>query len=241
MRLLDLPAWLRSYGLTVEEVHGWQTRGAELRSTPTVVVGHHTATSARAKGDLPTLGILRDGRPDLPGPLCQIGLGRNGTAYVLASGKANHAGRGQWGGTTNSALTVGIEVEHPGTGPWTPLQLDAFDRTAAALLAGLGRTADDYCGHREWARPVGRKVDPGGVDLDAQRQRIRDLLNQPHRTEPDVTDDDIEKVAKRVVELLKGTVATREDMRTLLRGTPTHPHNLTSISQKVDRLLEAGQ
>jgi hypothetical protein len=176
IRLLWLPDKLRAYGLTVVEQPGWKTRGKPFEQTPRVALGHHTATSAKAPGDLPTLRILRDGRSDLPGPLCQVAVSRSGVAHVIAAGKANHAGKGAWAGITSSSLTVGCEVEHPGTGPWNPQQLSAFDRVMAALLDGLGRGASNYCGHREWALPRGRKIDPGGVDLDRQRHRIHGLL-----------------------------------------------------------------
>lgn len=179
-RLLWLPdalsRWLTPAGFRVELVSGWETRGVAFPRSPLVVIGHHTATSAGAAGNLPTLGILRDGRSDLPGPLCQVGVGRDGTAYVIAAGKANHAGQGAWRDTTSSASTVGIEVEHPGTGTWSAKQLLAFDLVAAALLERLGAGALSYCGHREWALPAGRKVDPGGVDLPAQRRRLGKLL-----------------------------------------------------------------
>lgn len=178
MRLLWLPERLRAWGLDVVEVPGWQDRGRDFLTAPRVAIGHHTATPARVPGDLPTLPILRDGRPDLRGPLCQVATGRSGTAYVLAAGKANHAGRGAWRGSTRSDDTVGNEVEHPGIGLWSPAQLDAFDLVMAALLDGLDQSAEQYCGHREWALPRGRKVDPGGVDLDAQRDRIARLLRR---------------------------------------------------------------
>lgn len=175
MRLLDLPHWFRSYGLEVYTVRGWEQRGKPFPARPQVVVGHHTATSMSAKGDIPTLSVLRDGRSDLPGPLCQVGLSRSGVVWVIASGKANHAGRGRWGSVSDSASTVGIEAEHDGKAGWSPRQLDAFDRCVAALLDGLGLTADAYCGHREWALPAGRKPDPT-CDLDAQRRRVHRLL-----------------------------------------------------------------
>lgn len=183
-RLLWLPDRLRAWGLTVIEQPGWRTRGSAFPATPRVAIGHHTATPASAPGDLPTLRILRDGRSDLPGPLCQVALSRSGVVHVIASGKANHAGQGAWAGISSSALTVGCEVEHPGTGPWPPHLLGAFDRVMAALLDGLGQGASKYCGHREWALPAGRKVDPGGVDLDRQRLRIGGLLAAGPRPAP---------------------------------------------------------
>ncbi len=43
---------------------------------------------------MPSLGVIRDGRPGLKGPLSQLGLGRDGAYYVIAAGRAQHAGRG---------------------------------------------------------------------------------------------------------------------------------------------------
>jgi hypothetical protein len=180
VRLLWLPDHLRSWGLVVVEQPHWREMGRDFAEIPNTVVGHHTATSLRTHGDMPTLRILREGRPDLPGPLCQVAVSRSGVVHVIASGKANHAGRGAWKGCTTSGRTVGIEVEHPGTGGWKTSQLDAFDLTVAAVLDGLSLTADRYCGHREWALPPGRKVDPGGVDLHKQRERVMWLLHR-HR------------------------------------------------------------
>lgn len=182
MRLTHLADWLRADGLTVVEHPGWETRGADLKALPVVVIGHHTATPAKAKGDLPTLRLLINGRSDLAGPLCQVALSRSGVFHVLASGKANHAGRGAWRGVTESARTIGIEAEHPGTGAWPAAQIDAFDRGVAALLRNLGQPATAYCGHREWALPAGRKVDPGGIDLHEQRKRITVLLSRTSGT-----------------------------------------------------------
>jgi hypothetical protein len=190
VRLLWLPGHLRSWGLVVVEQPHWDHLGKDFPEIPNTVVGHHTATSLRAQGDMPTLHILREGRPDLPGPLCQIGLSRSGVVHVIASGKANHAGRGAWKGCTASGRTVGIEVEHPGTGGWKSSQLDAFDLTVAAVLDGLSLDADRYCGHREWALPPGRKVDPGGVDLHKQRERVAWLLLRGRPSEPIPEEDD---------------------------------------------------
>jgi len=191
MRLLALPSWLEAWDLDYVLVDGWERRGVDFDRPPLVVLGHHTATPLTARNrrlDLPTLPILRDGRPKpnpLAGPLCQVGLGRSGLVHVVASGKANHAGAGRWRGLPGgreydvavSSRTVGIEAEHPGDStPWPQVQLDAYDRLGACLLWGLGQEAEAYCGHREWALPVGRKPDPHGIHLPGQRERIGWLL-----------------------------------------------------------------
>ena len=174
MRLTDLADACRKSGLNVAEVSGWRTRGKALAAVKTIVV-HHTATSAAAKGDYPTLGIVRDGRPGIPGPLSQIGLGRTGHVYVIASGKANHAGavhRTTWG----NAYSIGIEAEHPGgSTPWPPGQYDAYVRLCAALVRHYGLTVGDVRGHKEVAFPAGRKTDPN-FNMTAFRARVREAL-----------------------------------------------------------------
>lgn len=185
MRLLGLADACRAAGLRVVEVDGWRTRGADFPATPKVVIWHHTAGAKT--GDYPSLPVVRDGREGLPGPLSQVGLGRSGTVYVIAAGKANHAGPGAWDGVTASASTVGIEAESTGTGDWTPEQRDAYPRLAAALTRLLGTTPRRNCAHREWALPAGRKPDPVGIDMPAMRTRVAALLNE----EDDMfTDDD---------------------------------------------------
>lgn len=228
MRLLWLADVLREAGLAVEEVPGWRERGADLPGLCSVVIGHHTATPRtprNAKDDLPTRKVLVDGRSDLPGPLCQLALGRSGTYYVVAAGKASHAGRGAWAGVANSRRTIGIEAEHPGAGSWPSAQRDAFDRGVAALLRQLGQGADHYCGHREWALPSGRKPDPGGVDLDEQRRRIAQHLlslapHMAHATAPPPADEEIDVDEKTLRRIIQEEV--REEIRTVL-GNVTGP------------------
>jgi len=181
-----------------------------MNPSPKVVICHHTATSARAAGDYPSLSVVRDGRPGLSGPLSHYGIGRNGTVYVIASGKANHAGVGTWGGTTRSIDCIGIEAESPGDGTWTAAQLDTYDRLAAAILAHLKLDVSALCAHREWARPPGRKPDPTGIDMVKMRARVAQLLRPMVRVQAedeDVRDEDIARIADEVW----GRVQTRND------------------------------
>jgi N-acetyl-anhydromuramyl-L-alanine amidase AmpD len=128
---------------------------------------------------MPTLDLLLRGREDLPGPLCQLGLGRDGTFYIVASGRANHAGRGEWNGiTTGNTNFIGIEAENSGRANdlWPAVQLDAYHRGVAAILREVGRTAASCCGHREYALPSGRKSDPN-LAMDDFRQRVAAILS----------------------------------------------------------------
>lgn len=175
MRHTWLATVARSAGLTVVEHTGWASRGGTT-GKPEVVVAHHTGTPLSIPSDLPTLGILLDGRPDLPGPLCHYALSRAGVVHVIAAGKANHAGKGRWAGTDLSINTVGIEAEHPGgKAHWPDVQLDAYDRLCAAILRHIGQPASHLAGHKEWALPAGRKVDPN-LDMNAMRRRVERLM-----------------------------------------------------------------
>ena len=161
----------RATGYPVVEVAGWETRGSST-FTPGGLLWHHTAGASF--GDMPTLNLLIYGRADLPGPLSQYGLGRSGTIYVIAAGRANHAGDGNWRGLTGNASVFGIEAEHTGkTGvPWPDAQLDAYVKLSAEIAKRTGFDESMVCGHKEWATPAGRKVDPIDLDMNDIRRRI---------------------------------------------------------------------
>ena len=127
---------------------------------------------------MPTLGILKHGRSDLPGPLCNLGLGVDGTYYVVAAGRANHAGAGVWRTvTTGNASFIGIEAENAGQmeDEWPEVQLDAYRRGVAALLRRIGAPPEMCCAHGEYARPAGRKNDPC-FDMDRFRIGVDDVM-----------------------------------------------------------------
>lgn len=162
-----LPDVLEQAGLKVAPVDGWESRGRGDVGATLGVICHHTAGSPR--GNMGSLRVLIDGRSAapgvdaLPGPLAQLGLGRDGTYYVIAAGRCNHAGRGEWmglkGGNTHF---IGIEAENTGGAgdPWPAVQLDAYRRGVAAILKHVGQGAGFCCGHKEYALPTGRKDDP---------------------------------------------------------------------------------
>jgi GH24 family phage-related lysozyme (muramidase)/peptidoglycan hydrolase-like protein with peptidoglycan-binding domain len=171
-----LPDVLERAGLKVAETPGWRTRGRADMGRIRGVMCHHTATSQ--PGNMPTLNLLIHGRRDLPGPLCQLGLGRDGTFYIIAAGRANHAGRGSWEGlATGNSSFIGIEAEHSGNpgDEWPGIQLEAYQRGVAAILKHIGAGANMCCGHKEFAVPRGRKPDPT-FDMAAFRSATSDYL-----------------------------------------------------------------
>ena len=175
-----MAAAFRKNGLHVREVSGWKTRGRPFSFAPRGVVFHHTASSKQS-GAAPSLAICVHGRSDLPGPLCHVMVGRDGTVYVVAAGRANHAGLGgHWRNipqdSANSYL-AGVEVENDGRGePWNEKQLAVCDVVFATLLVGLRRRESWLCGHKEWA-PT-RKIDPAKIDMNKYRRRVRTAIEE---------------------------------------------------------------
>lgn len=173
----------RLTGYPVVEVAGWRTRGVRGLAAVEIVIAHHTA--GPKTGEAPSLGIVRDGRAGLSGPLSQFVLGRSGTVYVVAAGAANHAGVSSWAGMSDlNSRSLGIEAEDDGDGRWEPAQLDCYARLVAACLHYMRRGADRAAGHREVAIPAGRKVDPAGIDMPDFRRRVAHLLTDPLRLIP---------------------------------------------------------
>jgi peptidoglycan hydrolase-like protein with peptidoglycan-binding domain len=170
--LIWMPFALRKAGLKVAPVNGWESRGRGEAGKTLGVLCHHTA--GPRNGNMPSLGLLIAGRTDLRGPLAQLGLGRDGTYYVIAAGRCNHAGAGNWNGVTNgNAHFIGIEAENTGRPDdvWPAVQVDAYQRGVAALLMHAGLSAESCAGHKEYARPSGRKPDPT-LDMTAFRASV---------------------------------------------------------------------
>jgi hypothetical protein len=167
-------------GLKVSEIQGWPNRGRAEMGTVRGVICHHTV--GPRSGNMPSLNVLINGRTGLPGPLSQLGLGRDGTYYVIAAGRCNHAGGGSFRGiTAGNSSFIGIEAENIGTSaePWPAVQLDAYKRGVAAILAHL-RQNEAWCiGHKEWA--PNRKSDPHSIDMDAFRSDVSQLIGNPDR------------------------------------------------------------
>lgn len=176
MRATWLADVLRAANVVVVEHDGWKGRGGPLSEIRGVVL-HHTATGPNAS-DAAVCKILIDGRTDLRGPLAQIGLDRAGRWHLIADGRCNHNGFGEWGNQS-----IGIEAFNDGQGEtWPLIQLDQWQRGVAAICAHLHLSPDRVKGHRE--TDPKRKVDPRGVSLDGFRKRVASLLDPPVPPQP---------------------------------------------------------
>jgi hypothetical protein len=182
-----LVAALRAEGVTVVETPGWRTHTRTGPGRPWGevhgVMLHHTVT----KGSARTVQICRDGYPGLPGPLCHGVIAKDGTVYLVGSGRTNHAGggdpvvlqqviaesyktrpptptKGNDNGQDGNARFYGFECENLGDGkdPWSAAQVEAMVRVSAAICRRHTTktatwTAKSTIGHLEWQRG---KVDP---------------------------------------------------------------------------------
>lgn len=165
MRLTDLTEAVRRSGLEVVPLPGWQTRERPASSGGFAPVGveiHHTGGESDAREYVEWMAYT--GRTDLPAPLCQLALSRLGVVYVVAAGRANHAGvtraRGDWlrAGDGNAQL-LGIEALNTGTERWSATQYGAYVRLCAALCHHYGWPAAHVVAHYETSTTG--KWDPG--------------------------------------------------------------------------------
>ena len=184
--LLWLPGVLKEAGLRVGTVDDWEIRGLGDVGAIRGVICHHTA--GPASGNMPSLGTLINGRkgrppePDLPGPLSQLGLGRDGTYYVIAAGRCNHAGKGRWNGIASGNTSfIGIEAENTGkpADQWPEPQMIAYRHGVAAILKHLGLPSSCCAGHKEYAAqatPPRHKPDPT-FGMDAFRLSVSAVMS----------------------------------------------------------------
>ena len=188
---INLPALFRAEGLEVVEIDGWETCGRPASTggfDPVGVQWHHTGGEP---DDLRyVLWMALTGRPDLPAPLAQIAISRTGVVYLLAAGRANHAGTakpfGSVAGGDGNSLRIGIEFMHTGIEKWSRAQYEAGLRVTKVLLQHVTHTSVlTIAGHYETS--VTGKWDPGDPDgvpfkghrvlnMDKVRSDVKELM-----------------------------------------------------------------
>lgn len=186
-----LPDVLKDAGLKVSLVPGWENRGLGDVGNIVGVICHHTGVRNPGKLNMPTLNSLKNGRKAepglaaLPGPLAQLGLGRDGTYFVIAAGRAAHAGKGSFKGASGNLRFIGIEAENGGSAsdPWPEIQVEAYQRGVAAILKHLRKDASFCCGHKEYA--PGRKDDPS-LNMKDFRDSVSGFIGGTAPTRPPI-------------------------------------------------------
>jgi N-acetyl-anhydromuramyl-L-alanine amidase AmpD len=186
------PVWiadvLRAEGVKLVEYPGWQNRGhGDFKDIRGVMV-HHTGS------DNASAASIANGRPDLPGPLSQLHIARDGTVTVVAVGVSWHAGVGQypWLPTNmGNWHMIGIECANSGTSPtalhrtnWPDAQYNAMVSCCAALNRRLSQTSARTIGHKEYAGRAQGKWDPGAIDMDILRADIQVRIGTQTSTVP---------------------------------------------------------
>ena len=207
--LHELAGIWRRRGLTVLEMPGWQARGRSATMSFDVLGVHHTAASVDVDR------ILRDGRPDVPGPLCNVALHANGDVVLVASGRANHFGVATW----SSSRALGVEA----TGPPFP-NYEAYVQLAAgfcewrhrgptAVVADMAIPVHIVAAHKEVALPYGRKPDPAFAPRSGDRVIAGVRLIDGFRTDVRVAMTAKEEDMPTEAEFKRAVIAALVDQR----------------------------
>jgi N-acetylmuramoyl-L-alanine amidase len=165
-------------GDKLKTLDGWEDRRHGDFGDIWGVMWHHTGNSNA------TAESIRDGRPDLEGPVSNLHIAPDGTVTIVAVGVCWHAGKGDYPGlpsdNANNRL-IGIECAWPTVRPdgsydegerWPDAQIISMRDVGAALTNKLGYAAERNIGHKEWAGAKQGKWDPGNIAMDWFRGEI---------------------------------------------------------------------
>lgn len=194
---------LKKFDVNFELWPGYASRGRPGGVDVKGFMIHHTA-GGYSTSDSYMRFLFEDGRPGIPGPLCNFAIDGNGKVLVGALGRSNNAGSGS--SSTLSKIRAedydgydrdiepgpdningndyywGVEICYggPGSRQIRSAQYESAVRLAAAIVwalekaTGDGWTALSVLGHKEHSD---RKVDPGGFAMHDFRRDVRAKLN----------------------------------------------------------------
>lgn len=188
---------LTAEGCTVVETNGWRTHNRNHKGPWGPLHGvmiHHTAGVFDG-----IVEYCRTGSAELPGPLSQVVIDKQGVIYLIGWGRANHAGggdpavleavineesplpkshehQGSDGAVDGNAHFVGAECVNKGDGkdPWPAVQITAMQRFTAAVCRFYGWSARSGIRHLDWSD---YKSDPAGVDWVKFQAAVQKLLD----------------------------------------------------------------
>lgn len=227
---------LRDAGLRVVEHPNWKTHDRPGDWSPRYGVVHATA-APRSQADDVQVRVVRDGRSDLPGPIANAVLTRDGVWHVVSAGRCNSTLVGTAGPYEGLGNTYALSVEGCNDNlsePWGAGQYQSYVRGWAAWCRRLGWTARNLVGHKE--HTPGHKTDPT-FNMDRFRADVTAVLNGDD--DMAMSDDDRKALAELhadVRKILTGGMSTYPD------GRPENAlfYWLRSIADKADPILRTG-
>jgi hypothetical protein len=178
------PVWLEhvlrpALGDKLQALPDWQSYGHGDFGPIWGVMVHHTGN---ARADAMS---IRNGRPDLEGPLSNLHIGQDGTVTIVAAGVCWHAGAGSYSGIPTDGgnqVLIGIECAWPRDTSITPAtqtrerwpdaEIISMRDTVAAILTKLGFGSDRVIAHKEYAGRAQGKWDPGNLDMNWFRREV---------------------------------------------------------------------
>jgi hypothetical protein len=193
--LTDLDKAIQRSGLEVVHLDGWRTRKSNGGEDYQGVLVHHTGSYddlTDAKNDLDyAWWMAKEGRRDLPPPLCNLSLSAELRVYLTAAGNANHAGAAKASGpmpaaSDGSRIYIGIEAMNSGSQGWGSTAtlpsgekityFEGYARLCASICYYYGWPASHVRAHKETS--VTGKWDPGLLDMDKFRNRIAAIIEE---------------------------------------------------------------
>lgn len=210
-------------------------------------MGHHIV-SRPSQGLTPFLSLVKNGRRDLPGPLCNGYGGFDEVARIICMGWANHPGRG--GPTTVPAGTVPANNGRPyfagwefegGLEAWADSMHDFMARCFAGTLDWLGQPVDAHVEHSTWTP---RKIDRLNYTADSARRLIESLWEVEDMAQfSDEHAATLTKIARVIDDLDSSATSFAmwiEFVRDL-RDRGITPEQAAEIMAEVDRVMPPGR
>jgi len=248
------PVWLEDVlrpvlGDKLRTLAGWENRGHGDFGDIWGVLWHHTGNSNA------TAESIRDGRPDLAGPVSNLHIAPDGTVTIVAVGVSWHAGEGSYPGLpTNNANNrlIGIECAWPTIHPdgsfdrgeiWPDAQIISMRDVAAALTSKLGYGAERNIGHKEWAGSAQGKWDPGNIDMDWFRGEVAKAMRGEFRPTPQVAASPVPQDSPRLAQPTnpRADRVLLEEIWAQLRGPEGNGWQQLGGKTVVDYLAELGR
>lgn len=203
MALRDWPDVLRNAGIEVK-VHAEVGRLSHGALSDVNVLWHHDASP---QGDSP--GALDWMKRNFSNSSAQVWVDRKGVWHFISYGIAWHSGR------VNNRMfdnyrSVGIETDHTVGENWPQTQIDSLRKGTAVVLKHEGKSSAALSFHKNAAIPIGRKVDPHGLDLGTERNNVQALINNAAAVVNDIAtaveDDFLMALSEYDQQLVRNTI-----------------------------------